>query len=66
MQELANLTWAFATAGHLDAELFTVLARVAEQCIGDSGSQNIANTAWAFSKTGQSDCKLFMAFRKAL
>ena len=35
-QDLANTAWTFATVGQPDAQLFMVLVRVAEQCIGDS------------------------------
>ena len=33
-QNLANTAWAFATLGQADAQLFTLLAREAEQCVG--------------------------------
>ena len=34
-QALTNTAWAFARAAQLDAQLFTVLARVAEWRVGD-------------------------------
>ena len=37
-QNLANTAWAFATLGQLDVQLFTALAREAEQRLGDSDS----------------------------
>ena len=49
VQELANTAWAFATASQQDAQLFAVLASVAELHLGDFNVQNLANTAWAFA-----------------
>ena len=34
-QDLANAAWAFATLGHMDAQLLTALAREAERRPGD-------------------------------
>ena len=56
---------AFATVGHPDAELFTVLARAAEQRIRDFSPQNLANTAWAFATLGLSDAQLFTVLVRA-
>ena len=49
---LANMAWAFATAGWPDAQLFTTLARASERCIADCNIQNLTNTA------SMSDCNL--------
>jgi len=43
-QELANIAWAFAKAGHVDAELFAALARVAERHLANFKPQELANT----------------------
>merc|ERR1739848_856654 len=56
---------AFAKAGWPDAQLFAVLARVAEERMGDLNAQNLAGTAWAFGTAGQSDVKLFTALARA-
>ena len=37
-QNIANTTWAFGTAGQLDAQLFMVVARAAERCLGNFNS----------------------------
>eukprot|EP00802_Teleaulax_amphioxeia_P003133 Tamp_03136.p1 GENE.Tamp_03136~~Tamp_03136.p1 ORF type:complete len:1171 (+),score=340.99 Tamp_03136:337-3513(+) len=65
-QELANVAWAFAKAGHLDAELFSNLARAAEQCLDNFKPQELANTAWAFATAGHSDPQLFKALAQAV
>jgi len=49
-QELANIAWAFATAGIDDALLFAALAKCATSQIATFSSQEMANIAWAFSK----------------
>ena len=38
-QELAITAWAFATAGQPDPQLFTMLARAAEQRMADFNAQ---------------------------
>lgn len=43
-QSLAIVAEAFATAGHLDTQLFMVLARVAECCVGDFDAQQLELT----------------------
>ena len=48
-QVLANTAWAFATAGLPDPQLFTMLARAAEQRMADFNTQDLTNTAWAFA-----------------
>jgi len=65
-QELANVAWAFAKAGHLDAELFSGLARAAEQCLDNFKPQELANTAWAFATAGHSDAQLFKALAQTV
>ena len=47
--DLANTTWAFATASQLDIQLFATLARATERRLGDFNVQNVANTAWALT-----------------
>ena len=44
-QELTNTAWAFATAGQLDAKLFTALVGASERGVGDFTAQELANTA---------------------
>ena len=64
-QEIANTTWAFATAGQSDAALFRALARRAERCVGHFNAQDLANTAWVFAKAGQFDAQLVRALAGA-
>ncbi|CAE7728803.1 auaG, partial [Symbiodinium necroappetens] len=62
-QELANAAWAFAKAGHVDAELFAALASSAQEkwYLDNFNAQEAANTTWAFATAGHSDAKLFKA-----
>ena len=46
---LANASWASATAGQSDAQLFAALAKAVEQRVSDFDVQNLANAAWAFA-----------------
>ena len=50
---LGNTAWAFATVCRLDGPLFTALARVAAQRMGDFNAQDLANTAWAWAQADQ-------------
>ena len=49
---LANTSWALATAGQSDAQLFAALVKAVEQRVNDLKMQNLANTAWAFATAG--------------
>merc|ERR1712070_1100815 len=52
-QELANLAWAFATAGHTACSpLFTAVATAAESRMPEFKPQELANLAWAFATLG--------------
>ena len=52
MQDLDSIAWAFAQAWQLDTQLFTVLARVAEQRVCDlNGDPHV--TLWALSRRGR-------------
>ena len=51
-QNVANTAWAFAQAGQFDMQLFTVLARAAEQRVCDlNGDPHV--TLWALSRCGR-------------
>ncbi len=65
-QGLANMAWAFATAGLLDQPLFAALAGAAERRLCEFDAEGLANLAWAFAKAGQSDQALFLALAKVL
>ena len=65
VQDLANTTWAFATASQQDTQLFATLAMVAELRLGNFNVQNLANTAWAFATASQQDAQLFAALARA-
>lgn len=58
------MAWAFATVGQSDVPLLVVLARVAEQRLGDFNPQNFANTVWAFATVDQSDVPLFLVLAR--
>ena len=58
-QELANIAWAFATAGRDAPELFEALAMEASTRIGSFLPQELSNTAWAFATAGQRATALF-------
>ncbi|CAE7675750.1 ylyB, partial [Symbiodinium sp. CCMP2456] len=61
-QQLANLTWAFATVGHgSEGELFELVAREARPKLGDFSMQGIANLVWAFATAGVDATELFQA-----
>ena len=50
---LANIAWAFATAGYKAPALLDAIAAEAVPLLGDFNPQNlIANTAWAFATAG--------------
>jgi hypothetical protein len=50
-QTLANMGWAFATAGHAAPELFDAIAAEAAPRLGEFTPQNLTNTAWSFAVT---------------
>ena len=60
VQNLANTAWAFATAGHSDAQLFTTLARAAQQRMGAFNAQELGNIAWAIPTVSESHALMFM------
>eukprot|EP00746_Dinoflagellata_sp_MGD_P142098 gnl/MRDRNA2_/MRDRNA2_75103_c0_seq2.p2 gnl/MRDRNA2_/MRDRNA2_75103_c0~~gnl/MRDRNA2_/MRDRNA2_75103_c0_seq2.p2 ORF type:complete len:139 (+),score=25.34 gnl/MRDRNA2_/MRDRNA2_75103_c0_seq2:59-418(+) len=43
--ELAETAWAFATARNVDVQLFVLLAKAAEHCMGDFIAHDLADTA---------------------
>ena len=53
-QSLAKIAWAFATAGQFHTQLFPMLARVVEQCIGDF-TVHEHNNASASNSSGKLD-----------
>ena len=63
-QHIANVAWAFAKAGQVDAPLFSALARSAEKRVADFGASDLANIAWAFANAGQLDARLFASLAK--
>ena len=56
---------AFATVGHKDERLFSMLAAAAELRMRDFNSQELANTAWAFATVGHMDEQLFSTLAAA-
>ena len=63
-QNLVNTVWSFATAGHMDVQLFAAMAREAERRVSDFNPQDLANTAWSFTTLGQVDAQLFKALAR--
>ncbi len=49
---LANIAWAFASAGFPIAKQFALLAMASKQLNGDFNAQNLTNIAWSFATTG--------------
>ena len=62
-QVLSNMSWAFATLGQSDAQLFTALAREAERRTNDFSSQELATTTWAFAMVAQLDAAFLLRWR---
>ena len=56
---------AFAMVQQEDAQLFTALARTAEQRLDEFNAQNLANMAWAFRTADLSDELLFVTLARA-
>ena len=53
-QGLANTTWAFATVGRSDDNLFAAASGIAEELrVTEFCAQALANTAWAFRTVGE-------------
>jgi hypothetical protein len=65
-QEIANISWGFAKAGHLNAGLFAALARAAERRLDNFKGQELANTAWGFATGGYEDAALFAAMARVV
>jgi len=60
-QNLANMAWAFTTAGHAAPSLFDAFAAEAARRVRDLSPQNLANTAWAYATAGNVAPSLFDA-----
>ena len=60
MQNLADIAWAFATAGQSDAQLFTALARAAQQRMGAFNAQELGNIALVIPIVSESRVLMFM------
>ena len=63
-QALADMKWAFAKSGLLDAQLFATWARGAESCVGAFVPEGFADTAWSFLTAVLREAQLFTAFVK--
>ena len=67
-QHLANISWACATAGHVDAPLFQAMAKAAVEKISLkelSTPQHLATLAWAFAASQHPCPDLFQALERA-
>ena len=60
-QALANISWAFATAGQKDELLFAALVTTTEWRTGHFNLQDLANIAWAFALASQTEERLLAA-----
>ena len=65
-QNFSNTAWAFASVKQPDANLFTLLARVAERWVSEFSTQDLANTAWAFATLKQLDENLLTSLAIAV
>ncbi|KAG1675396.1 hypothetical protein FOA52_012315 [Chlamydomonas sp. UWO 241] len=54
-QGLANMTWALATLGHVNAVFMGVLVQVARPQLRNFTPQNLTNTLWALATLGHVD-----------
>jgi len=63
-QELANMAWAFARAGHASDSLMDAIAEESAERLDDFKPQELANTAWAFATAGHAAPALFHAIGK--
>jgi hypothetical protein len=64
-QELANMAWAFATAGVAAPTLFTAVAEGAVPRMHEFKPQELSNMAWAFAKADHAATALFDSVDKA-
>tara|TARA_B100000513_G_scaffold193709_1_gene121435 strand:+ start:526 stop:3900 length:3375 start_codon:yes stop_codon:yes gene_type:complete len=60
-QELANVAWAFATAGYPAPALFEAIALAAAEKVEGATAQNLANLAWAYATARHEAPALFDA-----
>ena len=58
-QGLANMAWAWATAGRAAPVVFDAIAAAAALCVRDFKPQEVANTVWAFATAGHAAPALF-------
>jgi len=63
---MANIVWAFATAGVAVEALCGTIAGAAVDRIGDFNPYATANTAWAFTTIGWKQRELFTALASAI
>ena len=66
-RRIANVAYEAARSGRAEllGLLFSTLARLAEQRMGEFNKQDLANTAWAFATVNRPDEKLFTALARA-
>jgi hypothetical protein len=62
-QEIANLAWAFAKAGHKAPELFDALGAEIPHRLREFPPQEVANVAWAFATADIPSEELFGSVR---
>ena len=60
-QNLANIAWAYSTAGHAAPELYNALTATVAQRIGELKPQELANLGWAFAVAGHRSPALYDA-----
>merc|ERR1712048_838976 len=54
--------WAYAKAGHDDAQLFSTLVVAAQRRVTEFNTQELDTIAWVFEKMGQPPAPLFAAW----
>ena len=65
VQMLANTAWALAKLGHLEGQLFAVLARSTERQVSRFNPPDVTTTTWPFATVGRLDEQLVAALALA-
>ena len=64
-QAIANIAWAYATAGESCPELFDAMATNAAPRLDEFEAQHLSRTAWAYASSGEASPGLFKALAHA-
>ena len=64
-EEMSNMLWAYATAGHAAPHLFKAVAQAAPPRLRNFKPQELSNTVWAYATAGHASPDLFEAVAQA-